>query len=190
MMGAMGEPMELDDFLSGQSDQGSAFEATLEAIPDQPTLVKVTPFHSGYGCECASSFELARDAVQSVTPTGTYHFCCGKRLEVAVVEFTEDAVVPVTQLMARPDHADLQTATPFGLQPATMPYGLGPGPGTPQAGARRGPGSAGIVGRWPIPWTPCEVVCIEVCTRFCHDWGWDCCEWQTRCTINCNRVIA
>jgi hypothetical protein len=43
-----------------------------------------------------------------------------------------------------------------------------------------------LVGRWNIPWSNCEVVCIEVCTRFCHPTGWDCCGWETRCALNCS----
>jgi hypothetical protein len=39
--------------------------------------------------------------------------------------------------------------------------------------------------RWHIPWTNCELNCIQVCTRFCSDTGWDCCGWETRCAISC-----
>lgn len=46
--------------------------------------------------------------------------------------------------------------------------------------------SPALIGRWPIPWTGCEFVCIEVCTRFCGDTGWDCCGWETRCALNCS----
>ena len=31
----------------------------------------------------------------------------------------------------------------------------------------------------------CQFVCIEVCTRFCHPTGWDCCQWETRCALSC-----
>jgi hypothetical protein len=58
------------------------------------------------------------------------------------------------------------------------------------AAARGGIGGLGLVGRWPIPWTPCELVCIEVCTEFCFPTGWDCCQWETRCAINCDGFIA
>jgi hypothetical protein len=46
-----------------------------------------------------------------------------------------------------------------------------------------------LVGRWRIWGTNCEVSCIEVCTRFCHPTGWDCCGWETRCAVNCTRPI-
>jgi hypothetical protein len=51
--------------------------------------------------------------------------------------------------------------------------------------------SPALVGRWSIPWTRCEVNCIEVCTRFCAPTGWDCCGWETRCALSCDgQVIA
>ena len=63
--------------------------------------------------------------------------------------------------------------------------------GAGSAAAHGGRVSLALVGRFPIPWTGCEAVCIEVCTRFCHPTGWDCCQWQTRCAVNCNgRTIA
>ena len=180
------ESMSLDDFLDhqGEQDQGDGFQATLEAVPDEPTLVKVTPFHGEHGCGCSSSFELPRKAVKSITPTGNYHFCCGKRLEVTVVEFTKDAAVPVTSLMARrePDHHHHDHGH------GAMPPGLGAAQMARMVPPRFG-GRQGLVGRWPLPGTGCEVVCIEVCTRFCHDWGWDCCEWETRCGVNCGGNI-
>jgi hypothetical protein len=46
-----------------------------------------------------------------------------------------------------------------------------------------------LVGRWPIPWTNCEVECIEVCTGFCGPTGWDCCQWETRCALSCDDKV-
>ncbi len=55
----------------------------------------------------------------------------------------------------------------------------------------RGSVTPALVGRWHIPWTRCEINCIEVCTRFCAPTGWDCCAWETRCAVSCDgRVIA
>jgi hypothetical protein len=42
-----------------------------------------------------------------------------------------------------------------------------------------------LVGRWSLP-GPCELTCIEVCTRFCGPTGWDCCNWETRCSLKCD----
>ena len=54
------------------------------------------------------------------------------------------------------------------------------------AAANTGLVSPALVGRWNVPWTNCEINCIEVCTRFCHPTGWDCCGWETRCALSCN----
>ncbi len=53
----------------------------------------------------------------------------------------------------------------------------------------RGGVTPALVGRWPIPWTGCEVTCIEVCTRFCSPTGWDCCNWETRCALQCDDKV-
>jgi len=108
----MSTPIKIDDFLSAQ---GSGFTATLETIPDRQTHVKVTPYQEGTGCACSMSFQLPREMISSVTPTGKYHFCCGKRLEVVVIAFAENASVPVTELMQR-----LETM-PSHPAPAIMP---------------------------------------------------------------------
>jgi len=50
--------------------------------------------------------------------------------------------------------------------------------------------SPALVGRWHIPWTRCEVNCIEVCTRFCAPTGWDCCGWETRCALSCDGQVV
>ena len=42
-----------------------------------------------------------------------------------------------------------------------------------------------LVGRWDLS-TRCQFACIEVCTRFCHPTGWDCCQWETRCALSCD----
>lgn len=172
----MSKTMNLDEFLSSQS---AGFRATVEAIPEKPTHVKVTPFRDDRGCGCASSFELPKEAIRSIIPTGKYHFCCGKRLEVAVVEFADNAFIPVAEIIRRIErpHQHAQAALPHDPGGARIPG---------EAAFQRG---FGLVGRWPIPGTPCEIECIEVCTRFCGPTGWDCCQWETRCGINCNRYF-
>jgi hypothetical protein len=198
----MSTPVKLDDFLKSQS---SGYTATLEPIPEKPTEVKVTPYRDDLGCACSSSFELSRNMIRSVTPTGKYHFCCGKRLEVAVVEFTENASVSVADLMKRIEHPDEHTHA----APPHLPGGnfiplraadnrsqlssgfLGRPLHAADSRSRLGSGlGSGLVGRWPIPGTGCEVVCIEVCTQFCGPTGWDCCQWETRCGLNCGYAIA
>jgi hypothetical protein len=176
---AMSESMGLDEFLSGQGKL-AGFTATLEAVPDKSTHVNVTPFHHDRGCGCASSFELPKEAIRSVTPTGDYHFCCGKRLQVVVVEFAEDASIPVADLVE-------QMHSPPG-QLRGAPTAGGPGASDPATWSARRGGSrpSRLIGHWPIPFTDCYVQCIDVCTEFCGPTGWDCCRWETRCVVICN----
>jgi hypothetical protein len=42
--------------------------------------------------------------------------------------------------------------------------------------------SPALVGHWKI--FGCDVNCIEVCTEFCEPTGWDCCKWETRCSVD------
>lgn len=193
----MSKSMKVDDFLSAQGNVEAGLTATLEAVPERDTHVKITPFREGLGCGCSQSFELPKKMIRSVTGTGRHHFCCGKRLEVASVEFTDDAAIPVSELMKAREHAHAHEhghGHEHHHHAHEHPHG-GP-PGMPGGGPMMPPGAweqgtaqrrrHALVGRWPIPWTPCEISCIEVCTRFCNPWGWDCCEWETRCAINCN----
>jgi hypothetical protein len=60
---------------------------------------------------------------------------------------------------------------------------------TPAPRDRSAPVTPALVGRWRVPWTNCEVNCIEVCTRFCHPTGWDCCQWETRCALSCSGEV-
>src|SRR5919204_5442720 len=155
----MSEPMGVEEFLTGQGSL-AGFTATLEAVPDKPTHVKVTPFRDDRGCGCASSFELPKEAIRSVTPTGDYHLCCGKRLQVAVVEFAEGASIPVADLVEQMNRwSDHRHASPMLRGPRGGNSFPPPGPG----GSR----PVELVGRWHIPFTNCYVECAEVCTRFC-----------------------
>jgi hypothetical protein len=190
--------MQLDEFLEAQGEDAGPtgdFKATLETVEDKPDLVKVTPYVEGLGCGCAGALELPKTLIRHVTPSGSFHLCCGKRLEVVSVEFVEGASVPVAEVLGRAmqpaaahRHAHEQAGWPAGGWPGAMgPMGYPPR----TAQARRGPaGGAGIVGRWPIPWTPCHIECAEVCVEFCSDVGWDCCKWETRCGFDCDGFIA
>lgn len=193
----MSDPMKLDEFLSSQSSRSEAFTATVEPIKDNTAEVKITPFQEGRGCGCSSSFTLKKEMIRSVAPTGNFHRCCGKRLEIVEIEFAENASVPVADLMKRAaqSRSEAHAATPH----EGIPYGMTggnfgqqmPGGQMPlregRATGRRGPG---IHGSWPIPWTPCKINCIDACVRFCSDTGYDCCEYETRCAIVCDGLWA
>jgi hypothetical protein len=183
----MTKPISLDDFLEAQ---GKGITATLEACADKSTHIKLTPWHGEGRCGCSSSIELPREAIASIVPTGKFVFCCGKRLEVAVVELNDKATISIGDLLK-------QKEQPMPHGPGEPGHRVGHGhgggysalhgpampPSVPQTG-RRAASSMGLIGRWRLPWTRCTVSCIEVCTRFCSDTGWDCCEWETRCAID------
>jgi hypothetical protein len=187
--------MDLEEFLEAQGATVAGegrFLATVEAIADRPEDVKVTPYAPGSGCGCSSALDVPKRMIREVRPTGEHHLCCGKRLAVVEIEFAEDAAIPVAELMRRAirpaahgqDHGQ---GFPMGGWPMGGGMGMRP-PSTRQAMARRG--GQGFVGRIPIPWTPCTINCIEVCTEFCSDVGWDCCQWETRCAVSCDGAIA
>jgi hypothetical protein len=186
--------MRLDEFLEAQ---GRGVTVTLQAIPDRPDLVRVTPHHGRGGCGCGSSFDLPRTMIVGVKGTGTHHFCCGKRLEVAIVEFAEDAAVPVAELMKprtqhhrhrhrRGPRRHGRSGEPDARGMVGRRRAWGTGDSGPRPVGPPGGGPVALVGRWRIPWTRCTVSCIEVCTRFCGPTGWDCCGWETRCAVNCD----
>ena len=68
----------------------------------------------------------------------------------------------------------------------TAASSLGTTGGYGTGGLNPGSGLAYLIGRWHIPWTGCDISCIEVCTRFCSPTGWDCCGWETRCVLVCD----
>lgn len=182
----MSNPVSVDDFLKSQR---SGFTATLEPVADKATHVKVTPYHGEHACGCDSAFQLPKDMIRSVTPTGTRHFCCGKWLEVVVVEFAENASVPVQDLIGRMQRSHHHHGHEHGHASQGHSNAAPFGGGARHSARMARPGGFGIVGRWPIPWTPCKLECIEVCTQFCSDTGWDCCQWETRCAITCDGYL-
>jgi hypothetical protein len=175
--------MNLDEFLEAHGkDAGTtgAVQATLEPVENKPDVVKVTSYVEGVGCGCAGALELSKTLIGQVTPSGTFHHCCGKRLEVVSIQFVEGASMPVGEVLGwatRPPVAHHHPHERPGSRAGGWPGALGPTgypPRTPLA--RRGPmGGAGLVGRWPIPFTPCHIECAEVCVEFCSDVASYCC---------------
>jgi hypothetical protein len=91
--------MSLDALLAEQ--QRPMVIGTIEPVPAEPAVVKITPWVEGRGCLCQFSFKVPKDAVQSVRPTGQVHHCCGKTLRVVEVKFKEDASITVGELFAQ-----------------------------------------------------------------------------------------
>jgi hypothetical protein len=74
--------------------------ATLEAVPEKPNLVKVTPWFPGRGCACSSSLVVEKRSIKKLTRTGRRHFCCGKLLTVVEVEIDGKAVISLSEVFA------------------------------------------------------------------------------------------
>ena len=72
--------------------------------------------------------------------------------------------------------ASLYTNKPYQTRTAVLPVDKGGGV------------SPALVGRWTI--FGCEVECIEVCTRFCGPIGYDCCNWETRCSVDWGCLLS
>jgi hypothetical protein len=181
----MSKPKGLDEFLEDQGEV-AGFTATLEPVPDKSTHVKVTPFRDGHGCGCESSFELPKDAIRSVTPTGNHHFCCGKSLRVAVVEFAEGASIPVADLVEQMSRAssDFHAApTPDHLHAMRTPDRPGGGNPPPHPGGSR---PIARIGFWDIPWTNCSIEAYESCIGWGGPSGFECLGWEQRYRLVCN----
>src|SRR6185295_5329002 len=95
----MAEKMALDDLLAAQSKESCI--ATVEPVKDEPDMVKITPWAKGVGCLCHLALKIPKAAIESVTPTGDIHYCCGKTLRVVEVQFREDSVISLTDLFAQ-----------------------------------------------------------------------------------------
>jgi hypothetical protein len=97
-MAAEATTMSVDDFLASQSEQGHDFLATVEAVPDDPGVVKLTPWLPLVGCLCQYLLDIPKDRIESLEPTENRHTCCGKVLRVARVQFREGARIGLDQL--------------------------------------------------------------------------------------------
>jgi len=90
---AAAHPLSIDELLEKQSKV--TLNATVEAVKDAPTMVKVTPYREGIGCLCHLAMTIQKSFIEEALPTGQYHNCCGKRLIVVEIRFKSDASIPV-----------------------------------------------------------------------------------------------
>jgi hypothetical protein len=74
--------------------------ATVEAIPDKPDLVRVTPWIPARGCACRFALDVPKRDIGKLTRTEHRHFCCGKVLSVVEIEFKDESVLSVTSVFA------------------------------------------------------------------------------------------
>jgi hypothetical protein len=104
------DAMSLDDFLAEESKPAY----TLEPVPGDDNILKVTPWVANGGCNCQHAFEVPKQAIRSVKPTGETHPCCGKILRVVEVDFG-DAKVDIAEVfrqLAAPAAREPERRTP------------------------------------------------------------------------------
>ncbi|MCG5220153.1 hypothetical protein [Streptosporangium sp. KLBMP 9127] len=82
-----GEPISLDELLTHQDEASSL--STIEAVPDDPDRVMITPFTPGLGCLCSHAFSVPKETIDSVTTTDKVKDCCGKMLMVVEISFAD-----------------------------------------------------------------------------------------------------
>jgi hypothetical protein len=83
-----GEKMTIDKFLEAAA--AVRFRATLETSAHDAGKVKVTPWTPGGGCHCEAAIEIPKRVIAGLWPTDEVHWCCGKGLRVAEVEFVAE----------------------------------------------------------------------------------------------------
>lgn len=83
----MPEPLSLKQLLDDQ-ESGPDLLVTIERIEGSEDTVRITPFSQGV-CQRDIALEIPMSAIDSVTPTGDTHPCCGKMLSIVRPSFAE-----------------------------------------------------------------------------------------------------
>lgn len=85
------------DELLGRQSQSDRLLVTVEALPEDEERVKVTPYVANVGCLCSRALNVQKSAIESVTTTDEVHVCCGKRLLVVEVAFSDATLANIFQ---------------------------------------------------------------------------------------------
>lgn len=191
------ETISLDDLLGQQEDSGDQPPVvTIEALPDDDERVKVTPYVPGVGCLCSRALNVPKASIARIEPTGDHHDCCGHRLLVVRVSFSDDTLTDVLQQVSasirEPEHAvpmprggDEPIGWPGrGVRQATMP-----GPGRPGGALfeKNFPDSTGSFGWDSIKCQLEYAVCLLGCGIASPEVPW---EYQERCQCGCENALA
>ncbi|HEY0638565.1 MAG TPA: hypothetical protein VGD67_13025 [Pseudonocardiaceae bacterium] len=105
----MPETISLDDLLARQSEPTKPL-ATIEAIPDDPDRVVVTPYHRSAGLRRASALILRKDLLASITPTDIQHRSGDKSISIVEVVFNESLLDDIFRQLS---HARADPASQF-----------------------------------------------------------------------------
>jgi hypothetical protein len=105
--------LSLDALLSAQSTSHAL--VTIESIDSRDDVVKVTPWSESGGCQCDWSVLIKRSQIESVTPSGQTHHCCGKRLQVVSINFHKNASLDPTEFLGQLSAASARSTNPVSL---------------------------------------------------------------------------
>jgi len=90
------KPLSLDALFKQQEQ---SYKVTVEAVEGDPQKVKITPWTKSGGCNCSAALTVNKDSIESVTPTGETHDCCGKTLLVVTPKFKENATLTILDVL-------------------------------------------------------------------------------------------
>jgi hypothetical protein len=179
---------------NGESFTGASLEQALKkdelAAPRSAVLVGMVKTSEKSGnigftsAGCDAWTELPTEMIEEAQHVGT-QTCWDHSHPVMRIALKEPKTAEA-KILAALLAQHQQPQRPLADEPQGGPASGSPMPYPASAAVGRTRTPSGLVGRFPIPWTPCVVTCIEVCTEFCAPTGWDCCRWETRCGINCN----
>lgn len=206
----MGEgELSVDEYLHGGHARG-AWLATIEAVPDDDTLVRVTPVSQGATCGCAAAIRIPKSAIAGVRPTGERHLCCGRAFELVELRFKDGASLSLDDLLG-------QLVQPPSQAPAASTPGVaGPtlgsiSPSWGWGGSGGSPFALPVAGSLPVgtapTWTPTLApqlaagtisdisisISFMICfciggTHYCCGWsndrGWFCRNTGLTCRLN------
>jgi hypothetical protein len=117
--------MGIDEFIASQS--ASVNMATIEPIDGKPDFVKVTPWTQMSGCLCHLALEVKKSSLDSLTPTGDTHICCGKTLKVVELHFKKSETLAIDDVFGQIQKSAAKlSSTHTAPQPDYAP-GHGPG---------------------------------------------------------------
>lgn len=199
------DSITLDDLLA-QQEEPDRPRVTIEAVPGDDTRVKVTPFVEGVGCLCSRALTVAKESIERLEPTGEHHVCCGHRLLVVYVTFSEPTLTDVFQQVtasiqapaehheaggprAQPPFADmLAAASPYARPPWTPTGPPWQGPWGTIAPEKNFPNSTGNFGWDSIR---CNAK-YALCTLTCGVGGGSNlpADYVDRCLCRCDNELA
>ena len=162
----MPEPLSLEQLLDNQ-ESGPDLFVTIERIEGSEDAVKVTPWSHGI-CQCDIALEIPKSAIESVTPTGDTHPCCGKVLSIVRPTWAERVWADVLkQLASRHVSASPQPSSPIFPQAHKLAAGATPAL-DPQCLERCYLGCStacqGLIGQARVQ---CVAACHAACARQC-----------------------